>query len=122
MLAALDVTIHASDREGSPLAVLESMAAGKAIVATHVGGVPALLRDEEHALLVPPRDAPALAAAVARALRDEALRERLGRNARERQRREFDISSTVTELEDLYEELFATSVRGRCVARSLVAD
>jgi glycosyltransferase involved in cell wall biosynthesis len=109
VLAALDVVIHASDREGSPLAVLESMAAGKAIVATRVGGIPALLEDEEHALLVPPRDAPVLAAAVARVLRDETLRQRLGRNARERQRREFDIQATVTELEDLYEQLFAAS-------------
>jgi glycosyltransferase involved in cell wall biosynthesis len=109
VLAALDVVIHASDREGSPLAVLESMAAGKGIVATRVGGIPALLEDEEHALLVPPRDAPALAAAVARVLRDETLRQRLGRNARERQRRKFDIQATVTELEDLYEQLFASS-------------
>jgi glycosyltransferase involved in cell wall biosynthesis len=113
VLAAVDVAIHASDREGSPLAVLESMAAGKAIVATHVGGVPALLHDEEHALLVPPRDASALAASVARLLRDEALRERLGRNARERQRRRFDISSTVSELEDLYEQLYVWSGRAR---------
>jgi glycosyltransferase involved in cell wall biosynthesis len=121
VLAALDVTIHASDREGSPHAVLESMAAGKSIVATRVGGVPALLRDEEHALLVPPRSPSALAAAVARILRDEALRERLGRNAHERRRRRFDISSTVTELEDLYEELFAASARGCREARSLAA-
>jgi glycosyltransferase involved in cell wall biosynthesis len=109
VLAALDVVIHASDREGSPLAVLESMAAGKGIVATRVGGIPALLEDEEHALLVPPRDAPALAAAVARVLRDRTLRQRLGRNARERQHRKFDIQATVTELEDLYEQLFASS-------------
>ena len=63
----------------------------------------------------------ALAAAVARVLRDAALRERLGRNARERQRRTFDIASTVTEFENLYEHLFAASARGRCEARSLVA-
>jgi glycosyltransferase involved in cell wall biosynthesis len=111
VLAALDVTTHPSDREGSPLAVLESMAAGKAIVATGVGGVPALLSDEEHALLVPPRDPTALAAAVGRVLHDETLRERLGRNARERQQRTFDISTTVTQLEDLYEQLVASSRR-----------
>jgi glycosyltransferase involved in cell wall biosynthesis len=89
------------------------MAAGKAIVATRLGGIPALLDDEEHALLVLPRDAPALAAAVARVLRDETLRERLGRTARERQQRSFDIESTVAALEDLYEQLFASSSRGR---------
>jgi glycosyltransferase involved in cell wall biosynthesis len=109
VLAALDVVIHASDREGSPLALLESMAAGKAIVATHVGGIPELLKNEEHALLVPPRDAPALAAAAARVLLDETLREQLGRNAQERQCRKFDIQTTVTEFEDLYEQLVASS-------------
>jgi glycosyltransferase involved in cell wall biosynthesis len=113
VLSALDVAIHTSDREGSPLAVLESMAAGKAIVATRVGGVPALVRDGEHGLLVPPRDPAALAAAVARLLRNDRLRERLGENARRRQQEQFDIQATVTAVEDLYEQLFATSGRGR---------
>ena len=117
VLEAMDVAIHASDREGSPLAVLEAMAAGKAIVATRVGGVPALVRDEEQALLVAPRDPSALAAGVARLLRDERLRERLGRSARERQQREFDIDATLTAVEDLYEQLFAASERGRREAR-----
>jgi glycosyltransferase involved in cell wall biosynthesis len=113
VLAALDVAVFSSVREGSPLAVIEAMAAGKAIVATAVGGVPALVRNEEHALLVPPRDPPAFAEAVGRLLRDRDLRERLGRNAQERQRREFDITSTVRAFEDLYEQLFAGSRRGR---------
>ena len=118
VLAAIDVAVFSSDREGSPLAVLESMAAAKPIVATRVGGVPALVDDGDHALLAPPRDARALAGAVGRLLTDTSLRERLGRNARERQRREFDIRSTVTALEDLYEALFAASRRGRREALS----
>jgi glycosyltransferase involved in cell wall biosynthesis len=118
VLAAIDVAVFSSDREGSPLAVLESMAAAKPIVATRVGGIPALADDGEHALLAPPRDARALADAVGRLLADGSLRERLGRNARERQRREFDIQSTVTALEDLYEALFAASRRGRREALS----
>jgi glycosyltransferase involved in cell wall biosynthesis len=113
VLAVIDVAVFSSDREGSPLAVLESMAAAKPIVATRVGGIPALVDDGKHALLAPPRDARALADAVGRLLVDRGLRERLGRNARERQRREFDIQSTVTALEDLYEALFAASGRGR---------
>jgi glycosyltransferase involved in cell wall biosynthesis len=113
VLAAIDVAVFSSDREGSPLAVLESMAAGKAIVATSVGGIPALVQHEEHALIVPPRDAAALADAIARALRDRTLRERLGRNAQVRQRREYDVQTTLQSLEDLYEQLFAASRRGR---------
>jgi glycosyltransferase involved in cell wall biosynthesis len=113
ILATIDVAVFSSDREGSPLAVLESMAAGKPIVATGVGGIPALVKHEEHALLAPPRDPQALAQAVARLLRDRDLSERLGRNARERQLREFDLQSSVRAVEDLYEQLFAASRRGR---------
>ncbi len=113
VLASLDVAVFSSDREGSPLAVLESMAAGKPIVATRVGGIPDLLNHEEHALLAPPRDPRALAREVARLLRDKELSERLGRNARERQRREFDLQPSVRAVEELYGELFAASRRGR---------
>jgi len=113
VLASLDVAIFTSDREGSPLAVIEAMAAGKPIVATRVGGIPALVHDEEQALLAPPRDAPALAEAVGRLLRDRELREQLGRNAQQRQRHKFDIEASVEAVEDLYEQLFAASRRGR---------
>jgi glycosyltransferase involved in cell wall biosynthesis len=117
VLAAVDVAIFSSDREGSPLAVMESMAAAKPIVATRVGGIPALVDDGEHALLVPPRNARALAEAASRLLSDRSLRERLGGNARERQRREFELGSTVRAVEGLYEDLFAASRRGRLEAQ-----
>ena len=95
VLAALDVAVFPSDREGLPLAVIESMAAGKPIVATSVAGISELLCHEEQALLVPRRNADALAGAIARLLRDRTLAERLGAHARERQRMRFDIESTV---------------------------
>lgn len=113
VLAAIDIAVFSSDREGSPLAMLESMATAKPIVATRVGGIPALVGDGEQALLVPPRDPRALADAVARLLSDGDLRERLGRSARDRQRRDFDIGSTVRAVEDLYRQLFSASRRGR---------
>jgi glycosyltransferase involved in cell wall biosynthesis len=113
VLASIDVAVFPSDREGSPLAVMESMAAAKPIVATRVGGIPDLVGDGEQALLIRPRDARALAEAVSRLLSDRQLRERLGRNARDRQRRDFDLRSTVRAVEDLYAELFAASHRGR---------
>ena len=116
VLTALDVVAFSSDREGTPLAVMEAMAAGKPIVATRVGGVPDLVEDGVHGLLVPRRDPRALADSIARLLRDERLRSELGRRGRERQRREFDIDVTVRQVESLYEELVdakrATSARG----------
>jgi glycosyltransferase involved in cell wall biosynthesis len=113
VLAALDVVVFSSDREGSPLAVLESMAAGKAIVATAVAGISELLRHERNALLVSPRDPAALAVAVDRLLRDRALAAELGARASERQRARFHVDATVQAFEDLYEQLFAASRRGR---------
>jgi glycosyltransferase involved in cell wall biosynthesis len=59
-----------------------ALAAGLPVVATHVGGLPELLRDGEHALLVPPESPVALAGAIARALGDAALRDRLSRAGR----------------------------------------
>jgi len=107
VLAALDVVAFSSDREGTPLAVMEAMASGKPIVATRVGGVPDLVEDGVHGLLVPRRDSRALADSIARLLRDERLRSELGRRGRERQQREFDIGVTVRQVESLYEELVA---------------
>jgi glycosyltransferase involved in cell wall biosynthesis len=113
VLEALDVVALSSDREGSPLAVIEGMAAGKPVVATRVGGVPDLVVDGEHGLLVPPRDPASLAEALARLLRDPQLRRTLGERARERQRREFDITTTVRRIEDVYEALARGARRAR---------
>lgn len=69
--------------EALPLSLLEAMAWGCPIVATAVGGVPEALGYGQAGLLVPPRDVQALAAALRRLLADAALRERLGRLARQ---------------------------------------
>jgi glycosyltransferase involved in cell wall biosynthesis len=113
ILASADVAVSCSDFEGSPLSIMEYMAAGKAIVATRVGGIPELVDDGIHALLVEPRSVDGLAQAVARLLRDPALRNRLAEQARIRQQREFTIEAMVRRLEALYEELFATTERAR---------
>jgi glycosyltransferase involved in cell wall biosynthesis len=105
LLAAFDVAVNCSAFEGSPLAVMEYMAGGKAVVATRVGGVPDLVEDGVTGLLVEPGDPHALAEAVARLLRDPALRAELGTRACERQAREFSIDATVRRFEDLYESL-----------------
>jgi glycosyltransferase involved in cell wall biosynthesis len=117
VLAAVDIVAFSSDREGTPLAVMEAMAAGKPVVATRVGGVPDLIDDGVHGLLVPRRDPRALADSIARLLGDEGLRSELGRQGRERQRREFDIGVTVRRVESLYDELVAKRPRARSALR-----
>jgi glycosyltransferase involved in cell wall biosynthesis len=105
LLAALDVAVCCSDFEGSPLSVMEYMDAGLPIVATTVGGVPDLIDNEVHGLLVPPGDPDALAAAIAAQLRDRERARAMGTRARERRRTEFDIEVQVRRIEALYTEL-----------------
>jgi glycosyltransferase involved in cell wall biosynthesis len=111
VLAAVDVAVLSSDYEGSPLSVMEYMAAAKPVVSTRVGGVPELVAEDVHGLLVEPRDPEALAEAVARLLRDPALARRLGAEGRRRQQREFSLEAMVGRIEDLYEELWLASGR-----------
>ena len=113
ILAALDVAVSSSDWEGSPLSVMEYMGAGLPTVATAVGGVPDLIADGVHGRLIPPGEPVALADAVAQLLRAPELAQEMGRRARERQRREFDLDVLVGRLERLYEELLAARVSGR---------
>ena len=105
VLAAADVGVLCSDHEGTPLALMEYMHAGLAIAATEVGGVPAMVRHEREALLVPPGSPPALAGALRRLCADASLRAALGEAARERCRRDFDLGPFVRTLEGLYVDL-----------------
>jgi glycosyltransferase involved in cell wall biosynthesis len=84
LLAACDVFALPSLYEGSSLAVLEAMAAGIPVVSSAIGGTEELIDDGRSGLLVPPGDAPALAAALRRVLGDRQLREELAARARER--------------------------------------
>lgn len=103
--AGFDVAVLASDREGAPLAVLEYMGLGLGIVATRVGGLPELVEDGEHGLLVPPGDEAALAGAIGRLLDDPAERARLGAAAAARQAERYSLESTTRAVERLYLEL-----------------
>lgn len=113
VLAAADVGVLSSDSEGSPLAVMEYMAAGKPVVAPRVGGIPDLVEDGVTGILVERRDPEALAAGVAAVLGDPARAEKMGRAGRERRQRDFSIENTVRRVEELYEELYAARVRAR---------
>lgn len=109
VLHALDVAVTCSDFEGMPLSVLEYMEAALPVVATHVGGLPDLVEDGVHGLLVPRRDPAALAKALDALLSDPARRRAMGAAGRERRRAEFDLDVMVARVEDLYERLYANS-------------
>jgi glycosyltransferase involved in cell wall biosynthesis len=104
-LAGLDVAVLPSRAEGMSNALLEYMAAGRAIVATAVGGNSELVEQGVHALLVPPDDPASLARAIARLLDDRALARRLGANARQRAREGYGREAMVRRFEDFYDGL-----------------
>jgi glycosyltransferase involved in cell wall biosynthesis len=104
-LRDLDIAVLCSKSEGMSNAILEYMAAGKAIVATAVGGNVQLLEHERHGLLVPPGDPHALAEAMCRLLDDPALAIRLARAARQRVEERYSRQAMVRRFEDFYEQL-----------------
>src|SRR5256885_13194192 len=73
---------------------LETMASGKAVIATSVGGIPDMIEDGVSGLLVPPGDEAALTAAIVALLGDPARRRALGQAARERDRKSTRLNSS----------------------------
>ncbi|GAB4448486.1 MAG: hypothetical protein OHK0015_53250 [Chloroflexi bacterium OHK40] len=100
-LQAADALVLPSRDEVLPVAMLEAMAAGKAVVATAVGGVPEAIEDGHEGLLFPPGDPQALAARIERLLREPGLAAQLGAAAHERWQREFSAERFVERMEGL---------------------
>jgi glycosyltransferase involved in cell wall biosynthesis len=99
---AADFFVLPSRDEGLPLAVLEAMARSLPVVVTPVGGVPEVVKDREHGLLVPVDDDRALAAAIETIARDLALRSALGEAGHRRVRDHFSFERMTRKYEDLY--------------------
>jgi glycosyltransferase involved in cell wall biosynthesis len=111
--AAADLYVSVPGTDGTAVSVLEAMAAGMPVVATDAPGIdPVILRAEESALLVPVRDAEALAAASVRLAHDDTLRSRLSENALEIVRLHGDFDRELDKAVLLYEQLVAAQ-RGR---------
>ncbi len=106
LLAKCSFTVLPSLSEGMPNAVLESLAHGRAVIASAVGGVPEIL-GRGGGVLVPPGDADALADAMCALLTDPALAARLGAEGRLLVRNRFGIDRMVDESLRLYQGLLA---------------
>jgi glycosyltransferase involved in cell wall biosynthesis len=107
LLAVADAFCLPSRYEGLPISLLEALQAGLPCVVTAVGSVPAVVRDGEHALIVPPRRPSLLASALDRVLSDARLAERLGRAGRALIEESYTLSAVAAHYADLYEELAA---------------
>ncbi|HVL89685.1 MAG TPA: glycosyltransferase, partial [Actinomycetota bacterium] len=100
------VALPALGGESFGIVLLEAMAAGRPVVATSIPGYAAVARHEREALLVPPGDSDALAAAVATVLRDPGLGDALV-DAGRRRAAEFDWDRVVEDVEKAYRDAIA---------------
>ena len=105
VLAGSHVVCLPSYREGLPRALAEAAAAGRAIVTTDVPGCRDVVEDGRNGLLVPPRDAAALAVALERLLGDPGLRARLGQAGRELAVEKFGLGAIIESTLGLYARL-----------------
>ncbi len=89
--------------EGFSLVTVEAMAAGKPVVVTRSGGPEEIVDDRSTGLLVPPADAPALAASIRELLSNADLASALGQRARAVVQSKFPLHKMVSEYERVYE-------------------
>jgi colanic acid/amylovoran biosynthesis glycosyltransferase len=96
------VTAANGDAEGLGMVLLEAAASGLPAIGTHHGGIPEAIRDGVTGILVPERNVPELADAMLTLLRNDAMRERMGRQARQMVEEEFDIAKQSRSLQEVY--------------------
>jgi glycosyltransferase involved in cell wall biosynthesis len=101
-IKGFDLFVMSSVTEGLGTSLLDAMACRRAIVATTAGGIPEVVENDVNGLLVPPRDHTALANAIVRALKDEALRGRLSDTGFARVRERFTVERMVAATADVY--------------------
>ncbi len=120
LLAVMDVFVLCSLHEGFPNALLEAMAAGKAVLATENGGAAEVVRHGRNGFLIDPRDTDSMAGAAARLLRSGSLREASARDARWTVAAGFTIEQMVEQFEQLYADILVPPSTAERAARFAV--
>jgi len=108
----LDAVVSTSQSEAMPLALMEAMATGLPLVASHVGGIPDLVQSGSTGWLVGPRDYEGVAQHVARLFETPGLAARMGARARERAVQQFDLADSVQRTAGLLAQLGGVASRG----------
>lgn len=107
MISLFDIFVLPSVIEGMPNALLEAMALEKPVVVTEAGGNAEVVHHEESGLVVPIRNAEAMAQAILRLLKDNVLAQRLAAAARQSVHQHFSFRHTLQAMQTLYEEMLA---------------
>jgi glycosyltransferase involved in cell wall biosynthesis len=102
--AAMDMFVLPSLTEGTPMALLEAMIRRLPVVATAVGGVPAIVTDRINGLLVPPADPAAMSAALCEMAASDELRDRVSRAGYDTVRVRYDVGTWVSSMRGVYEQ------------------
>lgn len=102
-LSAADIYVQPSRHEGLPLALMEACSAGLPIVASRVGGIPEEAIEGENAILFTSENSDECAAAIARLLNDQSLREQMGSRSKLIYNEKFDIERNVAKLIEYYQ-------------------
>lgn len=102
---SFDALLMTSDFEGTPMVLLEAMAAGLPVVASSVDGIAEVCTNNRDALLVAPGDTAGFATSIKQVLEDAALRELLGKNARDTVLDRYEIRKLTARIESLYDEI-----------------
>ncbi len=117
LMSAADGYVMSSAWEGMPVVLLEAAAAGLPIVATAVGGIHEVVRDQESGFLVPPGNSEALGQAMLRMIGlSEAQRRSMGERGREHVRAHYGLTRMVERWEDIYRDVLDR--KGTAVARA----
>ncbi len=98
--ASIVVMPYIEGTQSGPLSV--SVAFGKPVVVTNVGGLPEMVDENRSGLIVPPKDPEALADAIVRLLEDEPLRQKLAQGATELSQGRLSPAVLAVETEDVY--------------------
>jgi glycosyltransferase involved in cell wall biosynthesis len=107
LMHIFDVLVLPSLNEGMGRVVVEAMAAGKAVVASNVGGIPDLIKHNQTGLLVPPADKNALAGAIAHLVKNPEQAEKMGSMGRYHSY-SFSLAAMIDKLDAIYDELICS--------------
>ena len=117
LLAAADAYVQPSHHEGMPIALLEALAYGLPVVATHVGAVPEVVNDGRHGLLVPPRRPDLLARAMRRLATEDQNRRDMSRATRALAVQRFGLARFQRDLTSLYDSLTQKAITVKTARR-----
>lgn len=110
VMASLDIFVLSSyANEGLPQAVAQAMAMEKAVVASNIGSIPEIVIDGETGYLIPPRDPSLFAERIISLLKDNRLREEMGKAGRRLVASRFSLETMLDRIEELYEEVIKES-------------